>query len=336
MSLSAITLSIFRRRLVSGGVRLGFLTGGYRVGDWAYLCRSAFRQQSLDRSRPWELLLSGLLVFATIMSTLAGPASAVLLVPTLGWYGFHGKIAFENITLPLVYYNTSHEVWTTHLRDDIEQYTSCKLMDKTMIDSPWCPGSGYSELIDWAAAMGATDLANNLTFQSTSTEIRRYLNITQRGDTTLSTTPPHFVMNSIGLFQQFIDTTYVGAVSNEPRYRLKSQGAASISRSSSLYAKHTRTILRIRNLQLCTLWISSALEMPSATTPSRTHLHQRECGRVRRIKTVVGSAWNIQHTTTTPRSSSSAEWCRTQWRTRYIYARCWRAGSRQSSRTIHG
>lgn len=224
MSLSAITLSIFRRRLVSGGVRLGFLTGGYRVGDWAYLCRSAFRQQSLDRSRPWELLLSGFLAFATIMSTLAGPASAVLLVPTLGWYGFNSKAAFENVTLPLVYYNTSHEVWTTHLRDDIEQYTSCKLMDKTMMDSPWCPGSGYSELIDWAAAMGATDLGNNLTFQSTSTEIRRYLNITQRGDTTLSTTPPHFVMNSIGLFQQFIDTSYVGAVSNEPRYRLKSQG----------------------------------------------------------------------------------------------------------------
>ncbi|KAI4592065.1 hypothetical protein KJ359_011940 [Pestalotiopsis sp. 9143b] len=224
MSLSAITLSIFRRRLVSGGIRLGFLTGGYRVGDWAYLCRSAFRQQSLDRSRPWELLLSGFLVFATIMSTLAGPASAVLLVPTLGWYGFNGKTTFENITLPLMYYNTSHEVWTTHLGDYADWYIPCNLMDKTMMDSSYCPGSGYSELIDWAGTMGATDLANNLTFQSTSTEIRRYLNITQRGDTTLSTTPPHFVMNSIGLFQQFIDSTYVGAVSTEPRYRLKSQG----------------------------------------------------------------------------------------------------------------
>ncbi|KAK6220555.1 hypothetical protein LQW54_002000 [Pestalotiopsis sp. IQ-011] len=112
MSLSAIRLSIFRRRLVSGGVRLGSLTGEYRVGNWAYLCSSAFRQQSLDRSRPWELLLSGFLVLATTMSTLAGPASTVLLVPTLGWYSFNGKTAFENITLPLVYYNTSHEYWS--------------------------------------------------------------------------------------------------------------------------------------------------------------------------------------------------------------------------------
>ncbi|ETS86730.1 hypothetical protein PFICI_00558 [Pestalotiopsis fici W106-1] len=193
LSLSAIALSIFRRRLVGGGVRLGFLTGGYRVGDLPYLWSAAFRHQGLDKSRPWELV--------------------------------HCNSAFENITLPLICYNESVEVWTVHLRDYNNGYTyRTKLGTCDILDSSKYPASGYSELMGWAENLGATDLANNLIFQSESTKIRRYLNITKKGDRMLSTTPPHFLMNSIGLFQQFINTTSVGAVSKEPRYQLTSKG----------------------------------------------------------------------------------------------------------------
>ncbi|GJD02586.1 short-chain dehydrogenase [Colletotrichum higginsianum] len=82
-SLSSIALAMFRHRLITNGVRLGFLTGSYRVGDVGYLGTAAFWRQGLDIQGPWEILLSGFLVFATIMSTVVGPASAVLLLPTL-------------------------------------------------------------------------------------------------------------------------------------------------------------------------------------------------------------------------------------------------------------
>ncbi|KAK1981248.1 hypothetical protein LZ30DRAFT_556548, partial [Colletotrichum cereale] len=103
-SLSSIALAMFRRRLITNGVRLGFLTGSYRVGDLGYLGTAAFWRQGIDVLEPWEILLSGFLVFATIMSTIVGPASAVLLIPTLDWYDFKPGTAFGNIEQPLLYW----------------------------------------------------------------------------------------------------------------------------------------------------------------------------------------------------------------------------------------
>ncbi|KAH0425750.1 hypothetical protein CcaCcLH18_10795 [Colletotrichum camelliae] len=82
-SLAAIALSMFRRRLVGDGVRLGFLTGGYRLGDLAYLTSGAF--WGLGRVGTAEVILVAFVVFGTIMSTIIGPASAILFVPNLGW-----------------------------------------------------------------------------------------------------------------------------------------------------------------------------------------------------------------------------------------------------------
>ncbi|TDZ16153.1 hypothetical protein Cob_v010891 [Colletotrichum orbiculare MAFF 240422] len=92
-SLSLIMLAMSRRRLITDGLRLGFLTGSYRVGDLGYLKTAAFWRQGLATFEPWKVLLSGFLVFATIMSTIVGPASAVLLIPTLDWYEFRNGTA---------------------------------------------------------------------------------------------------------------------------------------------------------------------------------------------------------------------------------------------------
>ncbi|KAF6806526.1 hypothetical protein CMUS01_14345, partial [Colletotrichum musicola] len=72
-SLSSIALAMFRRRLITDGVRLGFLTGGYRVGDLDYLRTMAFWRQGVDLNRPWEILLAGFVVFATILTIVVGP-----------------------------------------------------------------------------------------------------------------------------------------------------------------------------------------------------------------------------------------------------------------------
>ncbi|KAK1633467.1 hypothetical protein BDP81DRAFT_434945 [Colletotrichum phormii] len=229
-SLSSIALAVYRRRLVTTGIRLGFLTGGYRVGDLNYLRTSSFRRQGLNKSNPGEMLLPGFLVFATILSTIVGPASAVLLLPSLGWYEFGTSSAFSKIEPPLLYWWNRKAIW---FKAPFSEYSECQ--GPAGVYRDYCPAGGFSEISSWVRDYAATDLTNNLTFHSTSSEIRRHLVFTQADDkpntpsTTLTTTPSHFLMTSIGLFQKFIHSSDVGALSSEPRYRLTAKGGANVN-----------------------------------------------------------------------------------------------------------
>ncbi|KAK8029761.1 hypothetical protein PG993_011052 [Apiospora rasikravindrae] len=226
-SLSAMALAMFRRRLVGDGVRLGFLTGGYRVGDLAYLTSSSFWRQGMDKSRPWEVLLCGFLVFATIMSTLVGPVSAVLLVPALGWFDYAPGTAFSNVQSPLLYRIPRQLAWRPTMRadEDYEQTGICTEGYGTY--KSYCPARGFREINDWVIDWAATDLNNSLTFQSTMSDIGRQLRSTQareKPSVVLSTTPSDFLMQSIGLMKNYIGNTEVGEVSGKSRYRLATKG----------------------------------------------------------------------------------------------------------------
>ncbi|OHE97025.1 hypothetical protein CORC01_07634 [Colletotrichum orchidophilum] len=232
-SLSSIALAIYRRRLITSGVRLGFLTGGYRVGDLNYLRTAAFRRQGLNTSKPWEMLLPGFLVFATILSTIVGPASAVLLLPSLGWYDFDTSSAFSKIEPPLLYWWTRGSIW---FKSPFSNFKECE--GAAGVYQDYCTAGGFPEISSWVRDYAATDLTNNLTFHSTSSEIRRHLVFTQANEkpntasTTLATTPSHFLMTSIGLFNQFIENSDVGGLSSEPRYRLTAGGGANVNSPS--------------------------------------------------------------------------------------------------------
>ncbi|KAK1598405.1 uncharacterized protein LY79DRAFT_539079 [Colletotrichum navitas] len=249
-SLSSIALSMFRRCLVTSGVRLGFLTGGYRVGDLGYIWTTAFRRQGLDTTSLWGILLPGFVVFATILSTAVGPASAVLLVPTLGWYKIDNSIAFGNITLPLKYARNSEDVWPPDRRD---ARSECKTVKGIYID--YCTAGGFPQISSWLLDFAATDLTNSLTFHSTSADLRRHIVFTHVNDTestnstTLLTTPPHFLTGSIGLFEKFIHSYNVGALSSEPRYRLNTTRAnpENSQEESILYQPFVQSTCRVHD-----------------------------------------------------------------------------------------
>ncbi|KAF6808477.1 hypothetical protein CSOJ01_07520 [Colletotrichum sojae] len=228
-SLSSIALAMFRRRLITDGVRLGFLTGGYRVGDLDYLRTMAFWRQGVSLNRPWEILLAGFVVFATILTTVVGPASAVLLVPALGWYRLEHAIAFKNISLPLLYNLDRGSIWPDMMADgvvpfaeDIKFCTGFRAMYH-----PLCPAGGFSELFEWARSFRASDFSDNLRFQFPPTKLRRELVFTTSdhsivNSTTLCTTPPHFLIVSLGLFWDYFDDNNhnsVGEISNSALYR---------------------------------------------------------------------------------------------------------------------
>lgn len=227
-SLSAIALSMFRRRLVGDGIRLGFLTGGYRVGDLAYLASPSFWHQGLDNTRPWEVLLCGFLVFATIMSTLVGPVSAVLLVPALGWFDYAPGTAFSNIASPIIYWRRQDLVWAPTM--EVTRNTK-RCVRSSGIYLSVCPARGFREINEWVKDWPATDLSSPLLFQSTTSSIGRRLEFAQAGpdrSVTLSTTPSDFLLHSIGLFQNYIGITNVGEVSGNSRYRLATRGESTV------------------------------------------------------------------------------------------------------------
>ncbi|KAK8862849.1 hypothetical protein PGQ11_009084 [Apiospora arundinis] len=232
LSLSAIMLAIYRRRLIGDGVRLGFLTAGYRVGDLKYLLSSSFWSQGSNK--PWEILLCGFLVFATVMSATVGPASAVLLTPSLDWFEFTRDTAFSNMGSPLTYNYKRGRVWRRLLMAN-----STDAAKPALCRTPWglyaadCPAKGFREMNQWAKEWRATNLTTPILFHAIASDIGRRLEtkIDEQQLVALSTTPSEFLLNSIGLFQNFIAAVDIGAVSGSPwlgklRYRLNTTGSA--------------------------------------------------------------------------------------------------------------
>ncbi|KAF6815134.1 hypothetical protein CPLU01_14222 [Colletotrichum plurivorum] len=221
-SLASIAISMTRRRLIGGGIRLGFLTGGYRVGDIEYLLSSPFLRQGAKM--PWEVFLVTYLVFTTILSAVIGPASAVLLVPTLGWFRVKPEKAFTTFKMPLYYSMTPALVWPAAFEDAlpwIRREQTCQTVDALYFAA--CPAGGYTEIWNWVQSFASTDLKNNLTFNHPSTTLRRELVFTQsdaQPDVQLLTTPSEFFTTTLGLFHAYVDGQNMSDWSSKSRYSL--------------------------------------------------------------------------------------------------------------------
>ncbi|KAK7928341.1 hypothetical protein PG985_005339 [Apiospora marii] len=233
-SLSAIIVAIYRRQLIGNGVRLAFLTAGYRVGDLGYLLSSPLWRQALDKARPVEILLFGLFVFATLMSATVGPSSAVLLTPSLDWFEFAPGTAFSNLTSPLIYRRNRDDVWNSvmQVKEDSWEAEWCGT-SQALYDTD-CPASGFREINQWVRQWKATNLDSPIMFQSVASDIGRRLKpLTGEKSVVLTTTPSNFLLNSIGLLQNYIATANVGAVSGDlgsrrPRYRLHTPSSSEL------------------------------------------------------------------------------------------------------------
>ncbi|KAI8218294.1 hypothetical protein K4K54_010628 [Colletotrichum sp. SAR 10_86] len=214
-SLAAIALSMFRRRLVGDGVRLGFLTGGYRLGDLAYLTSGAF--WGLGRVGTVEVILVAFVVFGTIMSTIIGPASAILFVPNLGWYNV--PAAFDNVKMPLIYTLEADKAWPQILDSSLHHFDEKQdCLTTESIFQPYCYAGGFSDIWNWLGSFRYTDLDNNLTFSS---ELGRRLELHENSSVALFTTPPAFVMNSLGLLTTYIHKSdSIGILHDTQRYKL--------------------------------------------------------------------------------------------------------------------
>ncbi|GJC78605.1 hypothetical protein ColLi_01443 [Colletotrichum liriopes] len=228
-SLASVFLSLFRRRLVSEGVRLGFLTSGYRVGDIWYLASGAFwRHGVFGVLSFWELMLASILAWFTLLSLIVGPASGTLLLPSLGWYELEGP--FANVDMPMASGAFPDWVWPKSLSEygwaSEDMIVSCNGALGILRDS--CPAGGFTVFSNWVDGAHLTNLEEGPTFQDASSNLRRQILITQAVDTnvsddnpvTLATTTSAFSTISLGLFGRYSKRHDIGTIHKTTRYRL--------------------------------------------------------------------------------------------------------------------
>ncbi|KAF3019271.1 hypothetical protein E8E14_006291 [Neopestalotiopsis sp. 37M] len=205
-SLSSIAIDTIRRRLlVSRGVPFGFVMGGYRFGSASSIFSGSFWGPFIDAIRDKKLGLFGLgllLGLGAIYANAIGPASAVLMVPTLNWWPAYDLTALMVGDGPLYPQNIATNVWMT---------TSC--LEETEELPFGCPGQGASDLQNARYYTLPEDSANrSLTQRYGRARRNLYTSLptspspTQKSVLHISSTIHSIAMEAIGLGGRFVST----------------------------------------------------------------------------------------------------------------------------------
>ena len=217
-SLGAITLQAFKRRLVGGGIPVGLLSGGYRMGDVFYIFSARF-WSNISRGG-W---LAILLIVSTLLSVLVGPASAILIVPELGWYPL--PRAFDTVNMPVYLPAEPKTLWPSVLEEGLFKGSEgCRKSRGTY--SAGCPGAGFAEIFNWAEGWKLANLSDYIMFSDPlGTTTRRLDMLSNPESGTLLTTPQHIGVSTVGKLRNYIEGQDVGAVSDTHTYKLRQSAA---------------------------------------------------------------------------------------------------------------
>ncbi|CAI6099771.1 hypothetical protein V2G26_004512 [Clonostachys chloroleuca] len=214
-SLGTLILDIFKWHFAHQGLPFSLLTGAYRVFDVMYVLRPRFWSAA-----PRAVWLSALLFLCVLLCALVGPASAILVIPKLGWYALPG--AFSNMYMP-VFVGKQEAVYPTSLnaslfddaalgfcRGQLGSYTSN------------CPAAGLSTIYDWEFGWTSRDLPNNVTFGDSSGTVSRRLDMWSNGlNGTLFTSPTALSVGTLGVLNNYIAAENVGSISQTKDYKIQ-------------------------------------------------------------------------------------------------------------------
>ena len=185
-SLSAIVLHRIRYELcASEGVPLGFLTAGYQLSSISYLWSTEFWGGILTKPpsglASWWPPLSILIAFAVSLAAVAGPSSAIAMIPRLDWWDVPDHFFNTPTHKPSSYYiqaNTS-DLWPEHLTTN-NLAPGC--LNGMAVDETLCPNQGFMNVMNWASRHQNQGLPPNITIIDYSTV--RYLTSSTDDQTT--------------------------------------------------------------------------------------------------------------------------------------------------------
>lgn len=138
-SISTIVFHMIRSELIYGdGVPLGWLGSGFSFTGLSYFWSPEFWYSLRYHAPRWKKLgLFGSLLVAGILAVIAGPASAVLLIPRFDEWSAGGSIFFLD--------GTADEIWPNRLSyDDPDDPLYCT--GPSSISNGVCPSGGFQAL----------------------------------------------------------------------------------------------------------------------------------------------------------------------------------------------
>lgn len=244
-SLSAIVAHLTRSCLLGKrGVPLGLVSAPFKVGSADYIFSREFFGSI---TRPYGVFSLGILL-TTIFMLALGPASAMALVPTLGWW----KIAdpYSGLDRPIWVGAHREELWPQNIASDLDV---CHTLQNA---SMACPAEGTNDIKSWATSNLTAGRPANITivepFSGTRRRLQsqtenstdgallsyfpgtpdlnnvsaserqvldRYLGIA--GITTLTTTASHWVLLLLGGFWNYANTANLGLINQSARPKIQ-------------------------------------------------------------------------------------------------------------------
>ena len=181
-SLSAIVLHRVRFELAAaGGLPYGFITSGYQLSSLGYLfSRQYWAAATKSRGEiapSWRLPLGYVIMAAMVLTALAGPSSAIAMIPELEWWKVNDPF---NGTSGATFINASYaDLWPSEVTYDLlptdgNGFTiNCNIT--TMTDGA-CPCAGFEYIDSWANGFLGSFQSPNITINNG--RITRYLSAT--------------------------------------------------------------------------------------------------------------------------------------------------------------
>jgi len=167
-SLTAITLKLFQRRLLESRLPVGLLSGGYRVGDFPYLLTRPFLSALFSWRRWGVVFLAVVLLVNTLLSTVVGPASAILMVPETDWFPL--PYALADTRGPFFYNMAADMTWPSVVKAG-EDYNGCDA--QIGFYAYWCPGGGFGDIWNWVKGWEISALEHEIELSELSGSIAR-------------------------------------------------------------------------------------------------------------------------------------------------------------------
>lgn len=183
-SITSLLIHVMQSYLTGpSGLPFAMLVNAFELGTGRFLRRKAFWSSlwSVDpatgKTFPFKSfwLLS---LFSTLLVTLAGPSSAIAVIPTLNYFDVHRP--FQQSVLPYYVFNESTELWPTQLTAaSLNAPNSGILCDDpdSLSDEKICPASGFHDTYNWAGGLlfQNSDQGSNISFQDSLGDTRRVL-----------------------------------------------------------------------------------------------------------------------------------------------------------------
>ena len=248
-SLAAIVSHLTRSCLLGKrGVPLGLVSAPFKVGSADYIFSREFFGSI---TRPYGLFSLGILLTTIVMLAL-GPASAMALVPSIGWWEVLNP--YSGLDRPIWIGAHPEDLWPQSITP--EPGETCTV--ESIVAS--CPAAGFRDLQSWASSNVKTGRPANITLMEPMSGTRRRLQsqfedpsdetllsyfprtpdlnnvstserrgyeiyLNSAGITTLTTTASHWVTLLLGGFWTYANTMNLGLINRSARPKFKIDNA---------------------------------------------------------------------------------------------------------------